>query len=446
MSKPIKFTEHCSLSKSGNENSEFADALGKLIELEKSDSIKFEGQPNGDNKVPKYLGIESSGESFIVGYNIGATWLKENEISAVVMPKMGNIDYLEMFSAALEINSKDESDYFSNYFGIEFGKPEIQVDENFNIITPLILIHYISLLKTVTKRGLKKGYIYREENLQSKVKGHLLFQRHLQKNVTTKREDRAFCAFQDYTADIPENRLLKKALVFADRAINTIGSLRNHRIYASLKLSINQLFSLFSTVSDEIEIHEIKTLKMNKLFAGYKEAVELARLILRRFDYSLQNAETEEKATLPFWIDMPRLYEMYVYKWLKENVKDDEVLFQVKGYQGTAADYVLPKQGIILDAKYKPHYENGNAGIIDDIRAMSGYARDEDILHTFENPNAATVPCVILYPTANEDMKSIEEDETDKCKGFFGGENLAKIKKIRPYRDFYKMQVEVPVV
>lgn len=412
----------------------------EVIELIQNNVLKLDGYPEEYMGTPKCLGIASNNETLEAAYYIGATWIQENKIAAIVKPKMQNIDYLKMFSDALAVDTENESDYFSKCYGIEFDKPTIDVETSFNIITPLILIHYISVLKKLTKNGLKKGYVYREENLQSKVKGHLLFQKHLRRNVINKREDKAFCGFQEYTTDIPENRLLKKALVFSNIAINNYESLTKQDIFEDIRNSINQLLSLFTNVSDEIEISEVHSIGFNKLFSGYKEAVTLAKTILKKFDYSLQNTEEKENKTLPFWIDMPRLYELYVYNYLNKHYPN-QVMFQVKGYMGTAADYIIKDPGIILDAKYKPHYENGNAGIIPDIREMSGYARDEKILHNFVNPYIKDVPCVILYPSCYDEMERVEEDVNDRTDGI-----LALAKKIKPYRDFYKMKIDLPVI
>ena len=438
MSLQILFAEHCPISKISSEENELGESIKKLVSLEQEKLITLEGHPKDYETVPKYLGIESTENEYVAGYYIGATWLQEKYLSAVVLPKMPDIDFLEMFSEALEVNSEKESSYFSNYYGFEFSQPEIEVEASFNILTPLILLHYISVLKNLTKQGLKKGYVYREKNLQSKIKGHLLIQSHFRKNVINHREDRNYCGFQEYTEDIPENRLLKKALVFTNLAIKNYASLTKQSIYEAITLSINKLLSVFVNVSDEIEIFEVKTMKNNKLFATYKEAIQLAKTILRKFDYSLQNTETEEKKTVPFWIDMPRLYELYVYSKLKK-CYGDNVEFQVKGHYGTSADYILKGQNIILDAKYKPQYENSNSGILDDIREMSGYARDTLILSHFINP-ALEVPCVIIYPEKID-------DETDSFKESYLTNNMDIVNnatKIKAFRNFYKFKIEVP--
>lgn len=426
---PLYFMEHESKPK---------DIVPELLELENSDTLKLVGYPDEYMGIPKFLGISSNSDNFEAAYYIGATWIKENKIAAIVKPKIENIDYIKMFSDALAIDTENESDYFSKCYGVDFDKPAIEVDSSFNIITPLILIHYISVLKRLTKNGLKKGYVYREENLQSKVKGHLLFQKHLQRNIIQKREDKVYCGFHEYTVDIPENRLLKKALLFVHLSINNYESLTKQSVFEAIRLSVNKLLTLFASVSADIEISEVQSIGFNKLFPGYKEAVSLAKTILKKFDYSLQNTESTEKATIPFWIDMPRLYELYVFNYLNK-LYPDQVMFQVKGYQGTAADYILKDEGIILDAKYKPRYSYSNAGIIDDIREMSGYARDEKILSQFSNPFVDRVPCIILYPSNYSEMDKVESEMSDRAEGLF-----SKATKIKPYRDFYKIKVDLP--
>ena len=72
---------------------------------------------------------------------------------------------------------------------------------------------------------------------------------------------------------------------------------------------------------------------------------------------------------------------------------------------------------------------------------MSGYARDEKILSNFVNPAAEKVPCVILYPSNYSEMDKIESEESDRAEGF-----LASATRIKAYRDFYKIKVELPRV
>ena len=137
---PIYFTEHQQKE------------VPEVIELISHDSLKLEGYPEEYMGVPKYLGIASNSETLEAAYYIGATWIQENKIAAIVKPKIQNIDYLKMFADALAVDTEKESDYFSKCYGIDFDKPAIDVETSFNIITPLILIHYISVLNKLTKK------------------------------------------------------------------------------------------------------------------------------------------------------------------------------------------------------------------------------------------------------------------------------------------------------
>ena len=216
MLPPIKLIEHQPID-------------GQLVEEIKKYNLAF--QQTDYLKAPKYLGIYD----YCASYYIGASWLVKNELAVIVTPKLKNIDFVTMFLAALEVDTKNESDYFAHCYGIHFDEPTIETNEQLNQLTPLLVLHFISLLERLVKRGLKKDYIIREENLKTKVKGRLLFTKHLQKNVFQQRSDRVYCQFQEYTDDIPENRLLKKALLFADRIINNYEGLKAQSSYSDIQ-------------------------------------------------------------------------------------------------------------------------------------------------------------------------------------------------------------------
>ena len=187
-----------------------------------------------------------------------------------------------------------------------------------------------------------------------------MIQKNLQKNVFPQRQDREYCKFQEYTVDIPENRLLKKALIFSANYLNKLLSFEYHDSLGEIKSKINQLKSSFTLVSDGIEIHEIRTLCKNKLFKGYSEAIKIAKNILQRFDNSITRSETEQRTVPPFWIDMSRLIEVHVYSKLYA-FYGDKVHFQVAGRLNSVVDFIIldeeHNERFILDAKYKTHYQ-----------------------------------------------------------------------------------------
>ena len=403
-------------------------------------------------KTPKYLGVFN----WTASYYIGASWLVKNELAVIVTPKMKNIDFVTMFLAALEVDTKNESDYFAQCYGIQFDEPTIETDEQLNQLTPLLVLHFVSLLDRLVKRGLKKDYVIREENLKTKVKGRLLFTKHLQNNVFQQRSDRVFCQFQEYTDDIPENRLLKKALLFADRIIGNYESLKVQSSYFEIQSRLSKLKNRLDGISDEIEPYQVQKLSTNKLFKEYKEAIRVAKMLLRRFDYSISEASQEQHSTPPFWIDMSRLYEMWVFSQL-EKAYPGQIQFQVKGHCGTAVDFIKKDECLIIDAKYKPHYDYSNRGIIDDIREISGYARDWKILQKLSITKAYSeeIKCLIIYPEPvvfqNDDTLSEEERQDisiDTCKDVttFDGKLLDLCSEIKWFRNFYKISINLPLI
>ncbi len=397
---------------------------------EQLSDVCFEGNPPNYLGKPKYLGID---QSFTASYYIGASWLVKNELAVIVTPKMGNIDFVTMFLAALEVDTKKEADYFAKCYGIQFDEPSIETDEQLNQLTPLLVLHFVSLLDRLVKRGLKKDYVIHEENLKTKVKGRLLFTKHLQKNVFQQRSDRVFCQYQEYTDDIPENRLLKKALLFADRIINNYESLKAQSSYFEIQFRLSKLKNRLSGVSDEIEPYQVQKLSTNKLFKEYKEAIRVAKMLLRRYDYSISEASQEQHTTPPFWIDMSRLYEMWVLSNLQKK-SINEVLFQERGFYGRQiADFVIREEKLILDAKYKPDYQNKSFVDIYDIREISGNARDESLLPDISEEYSPR--CVILYPGSEYEL--LPESEKLFCE---------QGTKIPNYRNFYKISVKIPII
>ena len=75
--------------------------------------VKLPGIPTDYMGTPQCLAIDST---LTASYYIGATWLVEQELPVIVLPKIPNIDYLEMFMAALSVDSKHEEGYFSKCY------------------------------------------------------------------------------------------------------------------------------------------------------------------------------------------------------------------------------------------------------------------------------------------------------------------------------------------
>lgn len=401
----------------------------KIVEKSNSDfdfkKLELDFSSN-DNEV-KFLRLH---QDFVSDYFIGIDWLIEKEACLMVYPKIENLDYLSMFMKCMsdpyvssEINKKRNREKIYEIF---LDKTPIEIPANKFELTPLLIIHFLNTVKKIVKKGLKKGYISKTENLTSKIKGKILVKETIKKNHLKHRYDKTVCQFQTFTIDCPENRILKKALLFVKHYLSKV----NINTDTDINSIFNYCFSAFYNVSDEIENKVIKTLKIPNFFKEYKESLNLARMIFERFAYSMKNIDNLSDTKIPpFYINMPLLFELYTLKKLRDTF-NNEIIYQYHGKYGDA-DFLHTQTKTIIDAKYKTKYNEEYD--INDIRQLSGYARDKKVLKKLEIDinNPVIADCVIIYPNMKNE-KDIEK-------------NSLKNDDIDEFVRFYKYGIKLPI-
>ena len=330
-------------------------------------------------------------------FRIGAEWL-DDDVALVVLPKMNDIDYMSMFMSCLRSAVCQRT--FSNIYNVDLEAKPIESEVLDSVLSPLLVVHFLNCVDRIASRGLKKGYVGRSGNLK-KVKGRLNVRKNERVNIRSGHSERVYCDCQEFSVDIPENRVLKKALYFARAMLDGIVS---HPVQSQLRAMLNRALSTFDAVSDEIEPRQIATVKVNKLYRGYEEAIRLARMLLRRCGYSIQKASAAKKCVPPFCIDMSLLFEHYVLALL-DNAYGDAIKYQVKGYCGRfIADFLFDDgtDRAVIDTKYMPYLlKDDIAGDI--VKQLGGYARSismlrrmgMDVTETYAVPD---IPCVIIFP------------------------------------------------
>ena len=426
----FSFIEQQTIFKRNEDGSFVCSENGKLVkDDEKIKELKglnlcFEAK----EKEVKYLGLNPY--DFSASYYIGIDWLKEKEYYIAVNPKIENLDYVKMFVHCLE--HREISEFVSEIYNVDLKRERIEVKSaNFNL-TPFMIAHFLFLVENIVKKGLKSNYIIQEENLSSKIKGKIIFSQQIKKNIVAKRDDRIFCRYQEYNKNCLENRLLKKALLFIKQYSKYF-----KEKYPKLNKQLNSVLSAFEMVSDDISYSEIKRIKVSALYKEYNEAIELAKNILKYFGYSFTNAGKKEKSFPPFWIDMSKLFELYVYSLLKDQYRK-EISYQSNGNYGNV-DFLKIDDKLIIDTKYKLVYkaneEKGKYNI-DDIRQLSGYARDKSVLRKLNIvDDNIVVDCVIIYPDENKSAdfqeRKLNEDKEEN--------------KISQFTKFYKCGIKLPI-
>ena len=374
------------------------------------------------------------------GYYIGALWLVKHHKFVYIEPKMNKkqiaegsssqeewaeIDYLKMLLSITGLDPKDTQDLIKIYW----DEPPITIEQQKDTLTPFLMVQFLLLLKRIVRKGLKKSYYTVEENLNSRIKGKIQLAKHLKQNVFKNKLTAHVCRYQEFGMDNLENRFLKKVLQFIISFKNT-----HANYFAGNDKSIRELITYcspyFELISEEINIENLKKLTTNTFFKEYEEAIRIGKHILKRFSYNITET-TQQKVTIPpFCIDMPKLFELYVYKKLQEQFGSrGEVHYHFTG-DYTELDFLLntPEYKMVIDAKYKPIYEDSR--VIDDIRQVSAYARLERVYKALKIDDNRLIDCLIVYPSF--------EQNTDL--------NIANKKEIHQYRNIYKLSVSVPLI
>ena len=333
------------------------------------------------------------------GYKVGVDQLSPLETVLFVGPKKEagkRLDYLKMLSVCLRhpdihIHSKD-------LFDIRFEKQTIKIEQQEDLLTPLLIVQFLRALERVVRKGLQKGYYSRIENMTCRVKGRVLVAETIKRNHFRNNYLQTWCKYQQFGIDTAPNRILNKTLQFVQRYAQ---ALPKDVLLLGAKLRFLQ--PAFERVGTEVELREIEHYKPNPFYAEYSEAIRFARLLLIRFGYQLNAVKSDVNTDIPpFWIDMSKLFELYALSQLQEAVGYNEIVYQADGKFGFL-DFLHTAQGeeMIIDAKYKYFYGDPWYDI-EDVRQLSAYARDRGLLAQLKiqktDWSSTVLPCLIIYP------------------------------------------------
>jgi len=371
-------------------------------------------------------------------YFIGTHWLVENELALLVTPKTDKgetgkeLDYLHMLMQALE--QITDTQHLEQLVHIDFSRPMITIEQKNDFLSPLLIVQYVHLLRRIVKKGLKQGYYSVQRDLRSRVKGKIRVNDTIKKHHARHKKLYTACTFDEFGINHLENRLLKKALQFGTRYIHQLR--RAEPDFNKLDEHLRYIRPAFEKVSDEVRLSDIKHFKPNPMYREYQQALQLAQLILRRFGYSPTQIQEEKKVSVPpFWIDMSKLFELYVLSML-EKVYPGKVIYHLKSYW-TEVDYLLKaeNQEMVIDAKYKPRYENGNL-TIDDIRQVSGYARLSKVYKELKiQDTGRSIDCLIIYPNVENGALELPDYLKSKAPSINGYEGIYKLGVGLPFKN-----------
>lgn len=372
-------------------------------------------------------------------YFVGVDWVKKGDVAVQVSPKMNadgcEVDYVRMLNDAL--SDPENLQQLEGLVSIRFYEPPIRIRQKDDLLSIFLITEYINLLQRLVRKGLKKSFYLVEDNLRNKLKGRLLVGHNIRQNLAKGRVTDNVCQYQVYDIDTPENRILKKALFFCLRQLKTYESAFDTKCLKSKALFCKPYFD---AVSDEVSVKTIKACKSNPVYKEYAQAVEMAKLLLRRCSYNITKTGLPDISTPPFWIDMSKLFELYVFYHLRQVFTGKKEVVYHPHIRRQEPDYLLKgtnwHEPYVIDAKYKPKYQTSGIDK-DDARQISGYARLSGVykLLGLDEDTSLPIKCLIVYP----------DQDKEECL-YFTNDNDNDFEKESSYVRVYKVGIKLPVI
>lgn len=418
MSNLIVIHEHCT----------HIQALS--LQKDESYSIYFWKQKRNEQRSCLEVTPSQDGHTIVSSYFTGVDWIGKQTHAVYVEPKVNKdgmqLNYLEMLFSALK--HPDVANHTNDLFEIKFDQPYIKISREQDLLTPLLVVQFLSIVKDIVRKGLKKSYYRVDQHLYGRVKGKVLVSSTIKHNLLKNNPLKTHCSFEEFGLNGLENRLLKKALVFVQRYLPAIKNLKSARYIENM---MGYILPAFESVSEDVSLNDIKHQKKNLFYKEYEEGVRLAKLILQRFGYNLSNVDHIDTVEIPpFWIDMSKLFELYALGLLLDQFGSNQVRYHFTT-SGNEIDYLLktPTYQMVIDAKYKLKYERrfDNA----DIRQVSGYARHKNVYKYLGKEEHEIIDCLIIYPDLELNSAGLPNKDL-------------KSRPIDQYVSFYKLGIGLP--
>lgn len=94
-------------------------------------------------------------------YYIGVDWLKKNESAIYVAPKLNEetkeTNYFQMLFSCMK--HSEIAEHSQGLYEIKFDEPYIEIDQKQDLITPLLIIRYLQVLKSLVRKGARSHII-----------------------------------------------------------------------------------------------------------------------------------------------------------------------------------------------------------------------------------------------------------------------------------------------
>jgi len=227
-------------------------------------------------------------------------------------------------------------------------------------ILEFFITAFLGEIDKLFQKGLKRAYVEKEENLDC-VKGRIDFPSQIAYNTVHK--EKFFVHYDEFSLDIPQNRLLKNTFHYL---------LSRSRLYKN-KVRLHQYLQIWDAIpfSKNIESDLQQLNGHSRLYSHYERPLQWAKVFLKGESFTNFKGKSLNTALL---FPMERIFEDYVAAMFKKYLPAGEITIRkqdkrnhlVNDHKGKAKfqlrpDIVIEKDGTpiaILDTKWKAVNEN----------------------------------------------------------------------------------------
>lgn len=389
--------------------------------------------------------------SITSSYYIGLDRFSKLKLPVYVQPKLNNghyqLDYIQMLLEALK--EPENFEHLEGLVLVKFDDPWIEIEnELLPELTPFLFAQFLATVKSLVKKGLKKSYYPKTENFSGRVKGKVLVGRQIKENILKNRLTQTICQYQEFGFDTEANQFLKYVLSLLPQHFEDFNAKEN------IRLNLEEVWRFCQAGFQQVgkrKFTKLQYKEVNPFYKQYNLAIQLGNQILALNDYNVaRNSKQTTCMHPPFWIDMSKLFELYVFKELKEKFKGDRAVIYHQKYYQQELDFIINAGGFkaVVDAKYKPRYAYGNPSM-EDARQLSGYTRLNKVYKELNINDNSLIPAYLIYPS---NLPAVAENYGLESKEFFEepvecSHDLVagKVRKSTMYRELYLQEISLPM-
>lgn len=254
----------------------------------------------------------------------------------------------------------------------------------------LLMTSFLNQLHDAMKKGIFRQYRDREYN-DERIKGRIDIARHLRENIPF--TGKVAYSSREYAVDNPMNVLILRALHHLDRRYHSLLQRlinRDSIVRQGIHLLKNEIPD-WQRVTDYTAMMRTRRKVAHSVYKNYEALRKTSIAVLKQMGASSFRAPDEADPAEKKYrvsgilVEMPKLWEKFLHNAIFKEYTGEKGGYKQKklGIIGSKRfaepDFLLQKQGIVLDAKYKAHWGNTLKGkdwmyLRDDTYQIISYA------------------------------------------------------------------------